>query len=257
MLPLAVLALSGAVAGALGAMLGVGGGFVIVPALSILFGVPMHTAVAAGQVGVVATSTVASLHYLREGLVHLRLALALLLATTLGAATGAAVGSKLDARYLSVVFGVVLLYVAWRMMGQRSRFDDGEITVHNCPVSRWWLGHTGAYVGGALSGLLGIGGGVINVPLFCLGMRIPMRLATATSAFLVGITGATAAIVYYSRGHTDLVVTGATVLGALAGAALGARVATRINAGYLRIAFGALAAYTAIVMIGRGLELSL
>lgn len=254
---LALLALGGVVAGALGAMLGVGGGFIIVPTLSMVFGVPMHTAIAAGQIGVVATSSMASLHYLREDLVHLRLALALLLATTLGAATGAAVGSKLDARYLSVAFGIVLLYVAWRMVQGRSSRDDSAATVEDCPLGRLWVGQIGAYIGGILSGLLGIGGGVINVPLFSLGLNVPLRLATATSAFLVGITGATAAIVYYSQGHTDLVVTGAVILGAFAGSALGARLATRIRTRYLRLAFGVLAVYTAVLMIGRGLGVSL
>lgn len=108
-----------------------------------------------------------------------------------------------------------------------------------------------------MSGLLGIGGGVINVPLFCLGMDIPMRLATATSSFLVGITGATAAIVYYSHGYTDLVVSGTIVLGAFLGAALGARLATRMQTRYLQLAFAALAAYTAAMMISKSLGVSL
>jgi uncharacterized membrane protein YfcA len=256
-LSLALLALSGLAAGALGAMLGVGGGFIIVPTLSILFGLPMHTAVAAGQIGVVATSSVASLHYLREDLVHLRLALGLLLATTLGAATGAAIGGRLDPRYLSVGFGLILIVASWRMLKGRGRRDDAAATVEDVPVSRWGIGQAGAYLGGTLSGLLGIGGGVVNVPLFCLALNVPMRLATATSTFLVGITGATAAIVYYSQGHTDLVVSGAVMLGAFTGSWLGARLATRMRTRYLRAAFAALMLYTAVLMIARGLGVSL
>ncbi len=257
MLSLMLLALAGLFTGALGAMLGVGGGFILVPMLTVLYGVPIHSAVAAGQIGVIATSTVASVHYLHEDLVHLHLAFGLLLAATVGAALGAVVGSSLDARVLSGIFGVVLVWVAWRMVRGQHIPDDPNATVATCRPVHWWVGQIGAFVGGTLGGLLGIGGGVVNVPLLCMGMSVPLRLASATSIFLVGITGASAAAVYYSRGYTDLVVCGATVLGALAGSAFGARLATRIASRYLRIAFGVVAGYTGLIMALRALGVQL
>ncbi|NLT41368.1 MAG: sulfite exporter TauE/SafE family protein [Anaerolineae bacterium] len=254
---LLLLALAGLITGALGAMLGVGGGFILVPMLTVLYGVPIHSAVAAGQIGVIATSTVATVHYLKQDLVHLHLAYGLLFAATVGAAIGALVGSRLDERILAGIFGMVLAWVALRMIRGQNIPDDPDATVATCRPVHWWVGQAGALFGGTLGGLLGIGGGVVNVPLLCMGMRVPLRLAGATSIFLVGITGASAAAVYYSRGYTDLIVCGATVLGAFAGSWIGARLASRIQSSYLRIAFGVVAAYTGITMIVRAVGPSL
>jgi len=250
---LPLMALGGAFAGLIGSMLGLGGGFIVVPMLSILFRVPMHAAIATGQVTVMATSSIAAAAYLRARLTHVRLGIVLEIPTTIGAISGAFVGTRLPGPALAVVFGLLFLYVGWRMLRGSQGIDDPSITVETCRIRSWPAGLAGSYVGGVLSGLLGVGGGVVKVPIMCLGMGVPLRIATATSTFMVGITAAAGAFVYYTEGHLDLLVGGATVIGVAVGAALGPRVASRVHTRYLRYGFVVVAAYTAAVMIYKNL----
>jgi len=253
MYTLPLMALGGLVAGLVGSMLGLGGGFIIVPMLTVLFGVPMHSAVATGQVAVMATSSVAAASYLRARLTHVRLGIVLEIPTTIGAISGALAGTRLPGPALAMIFGFLMIYVGWQMLRGRQGMDDPTVTVETCRLHRWPAGLAGSYVGGVLSGLLGVGGGVVKVPVMCLGMGVPLRIATATSTFMVGITAAAGAFVYYTEGHLDLLVGGATVIGVAVGAALGPRMARRVHTRYLRYGFVVVAAYTAAVMIYKNL----
>lgn len=248
-----LMALGGALAGILGSMMGIGGGFIIVPMLTILFHVPMHTAIAAGQVSVIATSSVAAAVYIRARVAHVRLGMILQVATTAGAIVGALITGRLNAAVLSAIFGIVLLYVAFRMVRSVATVDDPSITVETCTVRGWRFGMGSSVGGGVLSGLLGIGGGIITVPVCTLVMGVPMRISTATSTFVLGVTAVAGAFIHYSAGYMDVLVTGSTALGVLVGAMLGARIAAKIKASYLRMGFALLALYTAAVMIARAL----
>jgi len=252
-----IMGFCGAGAGLLASMLGIGGGFIIVPMLTVLVGVPMHAAIAASLVAVIATSVAASAVYLRERLVHVRLGLTLEIATTLGALSGALIGTHLDPRLLSLMFGCVLVYVGWSMLRRRENSEEREALASECEVRHLGTGMMGSFVGGALSGLLGIGGGIVKVPVICLIMGMPMRVATATSAFMIGMTAVTGASVYYARGYLDVVVAGSTAAGVVLGAMLGSRLASRVQSRYLRLGFVLVSLYTAVVMVSRGLGIRL
>jgi uncharacterized membrane protein YfcA len=255
-LTLPLMALGGLAAGVLGSILGVGGGFIMVPLLSIVFHVPMHFAVSAGQACVLATSSISASYYIRQHLAHVRLGLALGISSAIGAIAGALVGSHLNGTVLSVAFGFVLMYVAYRMNQGNGKAEQRVANVEACKVDHWGAGQALAFVGGVLSGLLGIGGGLVNVPVMCLVMGVPMRLAAATSTYMIGMTAVAGVTVYYAKGMMDLLVAGACACGVFLGALVGPRIGMRVHTRYLRLTFGVVALYTAYTMILKALPLT-
>ena len=271
-MPVGLLMLGGgAAAGAFGSLLGLGGGILIVPLLTLGFGLPLSQAVGVSLVCVIMTSSAAAGVYLERHVANLRLGMTLELFTAIGALVGGSIAFLLDERWLSVAFAVLLIYVAISM-ARAPRDDPGPETptpdiaeadpaagtldrlsgegyrVRN--LGRGIVGSTGA---GVASGLFGIGGGIIKVPLMNLAMGVPFRVATATSNLMIGITAAAGAVIYLVRGQIDPYVVGPTAIGVFVGATVGSRMASRIRLGYLRILFVVVLAYTAVQMLLRAL----
>jgi len=269
-LTLQLLALIAAVgAGAFGALVGVGGGLIIVPLLTVALGVPVHGAVAASLLGVIAVSTTASGSYLRMGLVDRRIGVTLLVATALGGIFGGYVAGFIDARTLSALFGIVLVVVAIQMLRSHGRpvdevvGDPGPLDMDSSyvepttgeaipyRVTRVWLGWIVSLLAGALSGLLGIGGGVVNVPTMNVLMKVPIRVSTTTSTYMLGATAAASAVLYLSRGDVDLALAAPVVVGVVIGSRTGAMFQHRVPQSVLTLAFVAVAVFFAFQMLLR------
>jgi uncharacterized protein len=229
-----ILVVVGFLAGGFGAIAGVGGGIIITPVLVLFFHVPLPIAVAASLTAVIATSTAASSVHVERHVTDVRLAMTLELTTTLGAAVAAIVSAHINHRMIAVIFICFLLYSAASMLkkelnsGKHVHQESWEIgqaySVRNYPAG---LGM--ALIAGSVSGLLGIGGGPIKVPAMYLIMGVPLRVATATSNFMIGVTAATSALVYYGRGDLRMGVAGPLVVGVFSGSLIGARLAPRMK----------------------------
>jgi len=261
-------------AGLLGSLVGVGGGIIVVPALTLLLGVSIQKAIAASIISVIATSSGAASAYVRERVANLRLAMFLEMATVAGALTGAYAATIVGGRWLFVIFGVVLTYTAWSM-SRPKRTDAGPVPddpwadrlrLHSSyfdralgrevpyRVARSKLGLAVSYLAGAVSGLLGIGGGVLKVPVMNLAMGIPIKACTATSNFMIGVTAATSAAVYFMRGEVQPFVAAPVAIGVLLGAKCGARLMGRLPGHLIRAVFVAVLVVSAGQMLWKGLR---
>jgi uncharacterized protein len=231
-----ILIAVGFLAGGLGSIAGVGGGIIITPVLVLFFHVPLPNAVAASLVAVIATSTAASSVHVERHVTDVRLAMTLEVTTTLGAAAAAIVAAHINHRVIAIIFILFLLYSAYSML--RKQVQDGQQT--GPTPATWELGDPYqvrnypaglgvALIAGSVSGLLGIGGGPIKVPAMYLIMGVPLRVATATSNFMIGVTAATSALVYYGRGDLRMDIAGPLVVGVFSGSLIGARVAPRLK----------------------------
>lgn len=277
LLALVGLVVLGLVSGSLGAFVGIGGGVVIVPALTIVFGYDIKTAIAASLVAVVATSITASGQYVRRGLVNTRLALTLELATALGGLAGGLTGTLVSSGTLSVIFAALLIVTG--VLSLRRRGEQGEHVGTSGDgqagwEARWPLGgafrdqRSGAmvsytarrlpigegisFVAGLASGLLGVGGGVLKVPAMNLGMDVPVKVAAATSSFMIGVTATAGLSVYLGRGFVHPAVAAPLALGVIGGALAGTRFAGGASPRLVRGILGAVLIAVAVVMIVRG-----
>jgi uncharacterized membrane protein YfcA len=247
----------GAAAGMFGSLLGLGGGVLIVPLLTLGFGLPLREAVGVSLVSVIMTSSAAAGVYLERHVANLRLGMQLELFTAFGALVGGSVAFLLDERLLALLFAALLFYIAFTMV--RRRADSGpqptgeEGATDGYVVRNMGRGVVGATFAGVVSALLGIGGGIIKVPLMNLSMGVPLRVATATSNLMIGITAAASAVIYLLRGEIDPYVAGPTAIGVFLGATLGSRVAPRIDLRYLRGLFVVVLVYTASQMLLKAL----
>ncbi|HEX6614931.1 MAG TPA: sulfite exporter TauE/SafE family protein [Gemmatimonadales bacterium] len=264
-----ILGLGSFAAGLLGALTGLGGGVVIVPLLTLGFGIDFRYAVGASLVAVIATSSGAAAAYVREGFTNVRVGMLLEVATTVGAILGAYFAGLVSTSVLAVVFGVVLLYSAWAAsrprsehlvgtpdpLAQRLRLDGsfpsltGERAYH---VQHVPLGFGLMAAAGALSGLLGIGSGAVKVLAMDQAMCLPFKVSTTTSNFMIGVTAAASAGVYLSRGYIDPGLAMPVVLGVLSGALLGARLLSRTPSARLRTVFAVVILALAAEMIYNG-----
>jgi len=258
-------------AGLLGALTGLGGGVVIVPLLTLGFGIDFRYAVGASLVSVIATSSGAAVAYVREGYTNVRLGMLLEVATTVGAIVGAALAGWIAPSALAVVFGLVLLVSAWLAarpgpehvvenadpLATRLRLDGtypsltGERHYH---VQRVPLGFGVMAGAGALSGMLGIGSGALKVLAMDQAMCLPFKVSTTTSNFMIGVTAAASAGIYLARGYVDPGLAMPVVLGVLAGALLGARVLTTTRSALLRMIFAVVVAALGVEMLLNGLH---
>ena len=259
------------VAGLLGALTGLGGGVVIVPLLTLVFGIDFRYAVGASLVSVIATSSGAAVAYVREGYTNVRLGMLLEVATTIGALFGATLAGWIAPSALAVVFGLVLLGSAWFSaqprpehvvespdpLATRLHLDgtypslQGEKHYH---VQRVPLGFGIMAGAGALSGMLGIGSGALKVLAMDQAMCLPFKVSTTTSNFMIGVTAAASAGIYLARGYVDPGLTMPVVLGVLAGATLGARLLTTTRSAMLRMIFAVVVAALGVEMIINGLH---
>lgn len=242
-----VVGLAGIVAGALGALLGLGGGVFLVPLLVLGLGLPMPQAAAISLSAVIATSSVVAAGLTGRHLINLRLGMLLEVATAAGGLLGGITAASLSPRTLQQMFAAVMLLIAavtWARRNQRNvqfaedaepgrwggRFDDpqsGRPVTY--AVRRMPLALVGSFVAGNLSSLLGIGGGVVKVPLLSAWCGVPIRVAAATSAFMIGVTAVPGAAIYYRTGQLQPALAAAAVLGVQAGAPLAARLGVRFT----------------------------
>ncbi|WP_261570032.1 sulfite exporter TauE/SafE family protein [Frankia gtarii] len=270
--------------GCLGSLLGLGGGTFVVPILTLAFGLDLRLAIGASVISVVAGSAAASPRYLDEGFANLRVAVTLEVATVSGAIAGALLAGHLSTRALYTVFGVVLAVSAVQML--RHRQDRDGLAVPDDPiadalslhgtgtraatgtgtgtgttvrdirpyrVTRTATGLTMMTAAGAISGLLGIGSGAMKVPAMDLAMRLPIKVSTATSNLMIGVTGAASAVVYLQRGDVVPLLAGAVALGTVVGARIGSRLLAVVPAEALRAIFLVVLLIVSAQMLLRGL----
>jgi uncharacterized membrane protein YfcA len=261
-------------AGVFGALLGLGGGAIIVPMLTLALGIDIHYAIGASIISVIATSSGAAAAYLRDGVTNIRVAMFLEMATTTGAIVGALIGGLVGGPVLFIVFAVVLLYSAYAMFRRR----DAELPVgvemgplanflqlgssyydtalqrqvdYNVRGARYGLPLM--FVAGGVSGLLGIGSGVLKVPAMDIAMKLPMKVSTATSNLMIGVTAAASAGVYFIRGDVNPFIAAPVAMGVLIGATLGTRLMMRTKSTQLRKLFVVVLVLVALQMLVKGL----
>ena len=269
-----VLLAGGAAAGVFGSLLGLGGGILLVPLLTLGFGLPLRVAVAVSLVSVIVTSSASAGVYLEKHVANLRLGMVLELFSSSGALVGGLVAFLLPANVLEGLFAALLTWVAVSMVRQRDPAPEPDVDpaahpeeppgepafidtlggpgyrVHSLP-----LGMGGSLFAGLVSALLGVGGGIIKVPTMHLLMGVPLRVSTATSNMMIGITAVSSAVIYLLRGQVDPFVAGPTAVGVFAGAMVGTRIAPRIDVKILRWLFVVVLAYTAFQMAQKALGL--
>ena len=265
---------AGAGAGVLGAILGLGGGILLVPVLTMFFGINLRDAMGASIISVIATSCGAAAGHLQSRLSNLRIGLFLAMFTVLGALTGSVLVGIVPARVLELIFGLALAYSVATTLRQLN-VEVAELVTADPLALRFALEgtyhdrvlgrdvvyrarrvRTGAVVmfaAGVLSGLLGIGSGAFKVLAMDYFMRLPMKISTATSNFMIGITAAASAGVYFGRGDIQPVIATPVAVGVLAGAYLGTRLIARLRNATIRRLFLPVVAYLAIAMVLRGL----
>ena len=267
----ALVFLGSTLAGLLGALTGLGGGVVLVPLLTLVFDVDIRYAIGASLVSVIATSSGAAAAYVKEGYSNIRIGMFLEIATTLGALLGAFLAAWVSTSALSIVFGLVLIVSAYLSRKPRPLSDrdlppdplatrlrlDGSFPegggMRSYHVQRVPTGFGIMFGAGALSGLLGIGSGALKVLAMDQAMKIPFKVSTTTSNFMIGVTAAASAGVYLKRGYIDPGLSMPVMLGVLAGSLVGTRVLVKAEAGSLRIVFSAVIVLLGIEMLYQGL----
>jgi uncharacterized membrane protein YfcA len=273
---LGLFLIGGIGAGLFGSLLGLGGGILIVPLLTLGAGLPIREAVGVSLVCVIVTSGAAAGVYLERHTANLRLGMLLELFTATGALVGGLVAFLLPDRVLAGLFAALLAYTAWTMLRAASRAAtpapaagangpaaaavvsprDSALDRLSGPgyrIHHLRFGTLGAIVAGLVSALLGVGGGIVKVPVMHLVMGVPLRVATATSNLMIGVTATASAVIYLLRGGINAYAAGPTAIGVFIGASVGSRVAGRIDVRALRILFVVVQAYVAVQMIQRAL----
>jgi uncharacterized membrane protein YfcA len=258
----------GVAAGAFGSLLGLGGGLLIVPLLSVGFGLPLREAIGVSLVSVIVTSGAAAGVYLERRVANLRLGMTLELFTAAGAIAGGVLAFALEERVIAALFAVMLVYTAVSMIRRRPPEPDlaaaapvGEPTagwtesLHGpgYRVGSLAAGSLASVGAGVVSALLGVGGGIVKVPVMHLVMGVPLRVATATSNLMIGVTASAGAIIYLLHGEIEPSVAAPTALGVFAGATIGSRSAHRVDVRLLRILFVVVLLVTALEMMRRAI----
>lgn len=261
------------VAGVFGSLLGLGGGIIVIPALTLLFKIPIHYAIGASIVSVIATSSGAAVVYVRDKLTNIRVGMFLELATTTGALTGAFIAGLIRPHILYILFGLLLLFSAITMLQKRNQ----ELPVGGVPhpianklglhgeyydkaleqqvrykVTGVYGGFGMMYVAGVISGLLGIGSGSFKVMAMDMFMKLPMKVSSATSNFMIGVTAAASAGVYLMRGDIDPKIAGPVAVGVLIGAVFGTKLMQNLRSVTIRKIFIPVLVYVAIEMLLKG-----
>ena len=282
MAQLLLLMVGGSAAGVFGALLGLGGGVLMVPLLTLGFGLPLRESIGTSLVCVIVTSSSAASVYLRRNVANLRLGMTLELFTALGAMAGGLIAFALPDRVLAVMFAALLLFVAATMARGVRRPPEPErepepgtapgsgpssdatpiprepyaasLSGPGYRVRNLGLGMVGSVLAGVVSALFGVGGGIVKVPVMNLVMAVPLRVATATSNLMIGVTASVGAVVYLYRGGIDPFVTAPAALGVFAGASLASRLSDRIDVRLLRLLFVVMLLFTAVQMASAGLS---
>ncbi|MES2390682.1 MAG: sulfite exporter TauE/SafE family protein [Acidobacteriota bacterium] len=258
-------------AGLLGALTGLGGGVVIVPVLALIFKVDIRYAIGASLVSVIATSSGAAVAYVKEGLSNVRIGMFLEVATTLGALLGAYLTAKITSHAIAIVFGVVLLYPAYSSFRRKHEPHPssepnplatklelyGSYPTPTGPVSYTArnipAGFGIMFAAGTLSGLLGIGSGAVKVLAMDQTMKLPFKVSTTTSNFMIGVTAAASAGIYFARGYIDPAIAMPVMLGVLAGSFIGTKLLVKTHPSTLKAFFSVVIAVLACEMIYSGI----
>ncbi|KAA5537270.1 sulfite exporter TauE/SafE family protein [Taibaiella lutea] len=259
-------------AGLLGALTGLGGAVIIIPLLTLGLGVDFHYAIGAGLVSVIATSSGAAAAYVKEGITNMRIGMFLEIATTLGAVVaGAFLTNYLDPNILRIIFGLILLFSAFMSLKKKINHEDhgtpqkwsktfklngsypthegiSFYTVRNV-IGGWFM----MLIAGIMSGLLGIGSGALKVLAMDNIMRVPFKVSTTTSNFMIGVTAAASAVIYFQKGYINPGIAAPVMLGVLIGAMFGAKILVKAQTKWLRYGFAIVVTYLAIQMIYNGM----
>lgn len=272
--------LTGLLSGILGSMLGIGGGIFIVPFLSFGIGVPMQIAASSSLITIIANSCTASISYLKANFTNVRLGILLVSATVPGAIIGSIIATYVSSSILSIIFAILVLYIAIYML-IRSRFINESMTPSKSTdmeprFTSWRIGeyyepviksnisyriinlHAGLWLSlmaGCFSSLLGIGGGVIQVPVMNILMKVPFKIAVATSSLMISVTAATGAIIYIIKGLVMPSIVAPLVLGAYLGSIIGARLVKRIKGRQLQLVFAFILLLVSAIMFLRGFNI--
>lgn len=271
-LVLTLIVFAGALlAGFLGSLTGLGGGIVIIPMLTLVFGIDIRYAIGTSIIAVIATSSGSAAAYVREGITNIRLGMFLEIATTIGAAAGAFLAVYAPTDLIAVIFGVVLIFSALislqkkmqratnapaplaRRLKLNSSYPNNAGKIVDYTVQNVGGGFALMIAAGILSGLLGIGSGALKVLAMDNIMRIPFKVSTTTSNFMIGVTAATSAVVYFQRGYIDPGLCLPVTVGVLAGATFGSRILTKAETKWLRVTFAIVITILAIEMIYNGI----
>lgn len=266
-----LVAMGSFVAGLLGSLTGLGGGVVLVPLLTLFFKVDIRYAVGASLVSVIATSSGAASAYVKEGISNIRIGMFLEIATTLGAICGAFLAARVSTAAIATVFGLTLLYSAILSGRPRVKLTSDDVPdplatrlrmngsfptpegIRHYFVRRVPAGFSLMFGAGALSGLLGIGSGAVKVLAMDQAMRIPFKVSTTTSNFMIGVTAAASAGVYLHRGYIDPGLAMPVMLGVLAGSLLGTQILVKAETKWLRLIFSAIILLLGAQMLYKGL----
>ena len=266
-----ILLLAAYCAGLLGSLTGLGGGVVIIPVLTLGFGVDFHYAIGAALVSSIATSSGSGSAYVKEGMTNVRLGMFLEIATSIGAVCGAAVAIYLNNNIIAVIYGCVLLLTAAMQQRRKSDHDGvkgsemarrlrlyGTFPQKDGSLKHYELLHVGGgfsvmYVAGVLSGILGIGSGVLKVLAMDAMMKVPFKVSTTTSNFMMGVTACASAVIYVQRGIIEPGLACPVMIGVLLGALTGARLLKQMNVKVLRQIFCVAITLVALNMIWQGM----
>ena len=265
-----ILLLGAYAAGLLGSLTGLGGGVIGIPLLTLAFGIDFHYAIGAALVASIATSSGSASAYVKEGMTNIRLGMFLEIATSVGAVLGAVIALWMPTNVIAVIFGVVLFFTA--VMQNRQKVDHVGVKgralamklklfgsyptkegVQNYELTNVPGGFLVMVVAGALSGLLGIGSGVLKVLAMDSCMKVPFKVSTTTSNFMIGVTAVTSAVVYLQRGYIEPGIAFPIMVGVLGGALTGAKLLKHLNVSLLRKIFAVAILLVAVNMIYNGL----
>jgi hypothetical protein len=263
-----LLVVGGGIAGTIGAMLGLGGGVFLVPFLTLVFDLPMHQAVATSILAVIATSSAGAAMNMERQIVNLRLGMVLEISTVIGAIFGGVTANMLSGQALSRIFATLLLVVSFLMIWRVRHFrqdatppgegefpssykDESTGAIVSYSAKRVPLVSFIALIAGNISGLLGVGGGIFKVPAMNMISGVPMKAATATSNFMIGVTAAASAFIYFAHGHLNPFIVSPAVLGVLGGSFIGIKVNRRIKGSLLTWIFAGVLLVISIRMFTR------
>ena len=266
-----IIVLLGAfVAGLVGSLTGLGGGVIIIPLLTLVLGVDIHYAIGASIISVIATSSGSAAAYVKEGITNIRIGMFLEIATTISAIIGAVITVFINPGYIAIIFGIILLFSAAMMIRKKVDHSDNDTSgklavffklngtyptengMKNYAVHNVIGGFLMMFVAGIISGLLGIGSGALKVIAMDNIMRIPFKVSTTTSNFMMGVTAAASAVVYLHRGQIDPGIAMPVALGVLTGATVGSKILVKTKTDKLKVIFAVVVAFLALQMIYNG-----
>ena len=269
---LLILLLISIVIGVVGSLLGIGGGVFLIPIMTLCLGIDIKVAAATSLVTIIVTSSTSEPRYLREGLVNVSLGMFLEVFTVTGAIIGAIAVAYISQSYIEALFGIVLIYAAVYMaIGMERRSEshkalhpassdsrfNGRFRDESTDETRYYgvknlpRGAFAGFIAGNLSGLIGVGGGVVKVPAMHIWMGVPVKAAVATSNFMIGVTAVASALVYLANGLVAPAITAAAAIGIFIGAVIGSRTLHRITGRSLRIMFSILLVVISAIMFLR------